>query len=123
MTATDSATAPAAPRPNRVTISSIETGAPLPADAYRPVRDFLAGKRRLWLPLHVSPDGDCLGCALALAHMLNGHGHECLVVSADPIPDVYKIFLPEHTRRALDRLFVGPTPSGPPPPRRVFHCG
>ena len=114
MTATDSPTAPVAPRPG-VVISSVETGAPLAADAYHPVRDFLAGKRRLWLPLHVSPDGDCLGCSLALAHMLNQHGHECTVVSADPIPDVYKIFLPEPGRRALDRLFVGPTPPGPPP--------
>jgi phosphoesterase RecJ-like protein len=95
-------------------VSSAERGGPLSAADYAPAREFLAGKRRLWLPLHVSPDGDCLGCSLALAHMLNRHGHECTVVSADPIPTIYSVFLPD-ARAALDRVFVGATPRGGPP--------
>jgi phosphoesterase RecJ-like protein len=95
-------------------VASADRGAPLAAADYAPARAFLAGKRRLWLPLHVSPDGDCLGCSLALAHMLNQHGHECTVVSADPIPAIYSVFLPD-AKAALDRVFIGPTPPGGPP--------
>jgi phosphoesterase RecJ-like protein len=95
-------------------VASTERGGPLVAADYAPARAFLAGKRRLWLPLHVSPDGDCLGCSLALAHMLNQHGHECTVVSADPIPAIYSVFVPQ-ARTALDRMFIGATPPGPPP--------
>src|SRR5437764_11101538 len=101
VTTTDPAiTAPA--RPGRV-ISSVETGAPLAAADYAPVAAFLAGRRRLWLPLHVSPDGDCLGCSLALAHVLNQQGHDCTVVSADPIPAVYGSRLPDPARDGHDR--------------------
>ncbi len=107
------ASPPPATRPGLV-ITSAERGAPLAAADYAPAHDFLEGKRRLWLPLHVSPDGDCLGCSLALAHMLNLHGHECIVVSADPIPTIYGMFLPD-ARAALDRVFTGANPPGPPP--------
>ena len=104
-----------APARERLVVSSLELGAPLAAAAYRPVRRFLHGRRRFWLPLHISPDGDCLGCNLALAHVLNQHGHECLVISADPIPQVYAPFLPLAEGSGLDRLYVGSTPPGPPP--------
>jgi phosphoesterase RecJ-like protein len=49
--------------------------------------------RRLLLCLHEKPDGDAVGSNLAMALALSGLGKEVLVVSSDPLPDIYR-FLP-----------------------------
>jgi len=54
---------------------------------YQPAAEFIGKYKRIWLPLHVSPDGDCIGSSMAVAHMLNQQGHDCTVISADPIPE------------------------------------
>lgn len=46
------------------------------------------------LACHVSPDGDCLGAALALARALRTLGKDVTVLSQDGVPDHYR-FLPD----------------------------
>ncbi len=42
--------------------------------------------RRIALLAHESPDGDCIGSALGLAHLLQHIGKECVPACADPAP-------------------------------------
>jgi phosphoesterase RecJ-like protein len=76
---------------------------------YSLLNGWLEGAERIWLPLHESPDGDCLGSSLAFARVLRSRGFECTVISSDPIPDVYT---PLYN---ADDVFVGDRPPGPPP--------
>lgn len=48
---------------------------------------------RFLIATHVRPDGDAIGSALALRHILSDLGKEVLVLSQDKIPDNY-LFLP-----------------------------
>lgn len=75
---------------------------------YLLIEGWLQGATRIWLPLHVSPDGDCLGSSLAFARALRARGYECTVVSSDPIPEVYSSLY------TADEVFVGAVPPGPP---------
>lgn len=45
-----------------------------------------AESRRILLVLHVRPDGDSVGCSLAVARCLRSLGKQAAVVCADPIP-------------------------------------
>ena len=75
---------------------------------YSSIGDWLEGAGKIWSPLHVSPDGDCLGSCLAFARGLRSRGYDCTVVSSDPIPRMYaSLYSP-------DELFVGDVPPGPP---------
>ncbi len=75
---------------------------------YSKITAWLEGAGRIWLPLHVSPDGDCLGSSLAFARALCARGYEAQVVSSDPIPTVYAgLYNPED-------VFIGAVPPGPP---------
>lgn len=74
---------------------------------YTKIAAWLEGAERIWLPLHVSPDGDCLGSNLAFARALKERGYSCQVVSSDPIPDVYA---PIYN---AEDVFVGDVPPGP----------
>ena len=42
--------------------------------------------RRIALLAHESPDGDCIGSALGMAHLLHQIGKECVPACADPAP-------------------------------------
>jgi phosphoesterase RecJ-like protein len=76
---------------------------------YTKISEWLQGAGRIWLPLHVGPDGDSLGSNLAFAGALKLRGYDCVVVSTDPIPDVYAPFYnPED-------VFIGDVPPGPAP--------
>jgi len=57
------------------------------------VRGELERHQRCLISTHVSPEGDALGSALALAHALRGIGKEALVVNRDPVPRLLD-FLP-----------------------------
>lgn len=46
------------------------------------------------LACHVRPDGDTLGSALALAHILRQYGKDAVVIAVDGVPDNYS-FIPE----------------------------
>jgi phosphoesterase RecJ-like protein len=74
---------------------------------YSQINDWLEGAGRIMLPLHESPDGDCLGSCLAFARALRSRGYDCAVVSTDPVPQMYAgLYDPEE-------LFVGASPPGP----------
>ncbi len=49
--------------------------------------------QRVFLIIHVDPDGDAIGSALALAHALRKLGKNCTLACADPIPEAFS-FLP-----------------------------
>ncbi|MGH2510917.1 MAG: DHH family phosphoesterase, partial [Ktedonobacteraceae bacterium] len=54
---------------------------------------LIASARRIALLAHEHPDGDCLGSALGLAHILRAIGKTCIPACADPAPK-YLSFLP-----------------------------
>jgi bifunctional oligoribonuclease and PAP phosphatase NrnA len=47
---------------------------------------LLAPARRVALLAHENPDGDCIGSALGMAHMLRALGKTCVPACADPPP-------------------------------------
>src|SRR5512135_2272281 len=57
---------------------------------------FRNGERFL-LAVHVSPDGDAIGSAVALSMALDSLGKRSFVYSRDPVPKYYR-FLPGHER-------------------------
>ena len=59
----------------------------------RAVEQALRRHHRILISTHVSPEGDALGSALALAHALRDMGKEVLVVNRDPVPRLLD-FLP-----------------------------
>lgn len=50
----------------------------------------LCAAERIVLAGHVNPDGDTLGCILALTHVLRVLGKEAVPLSADGVPDIYR---------------------------------
>src|SRR5579883_318520 len=46
--------------------------------------------KRVVLAAHVNPDGDTLGCILALAHALKALEVEAVPLAADGIPEIYR---------------------------------
>lgn len=64
--------------------------------------DMVRDADRIALFLHESPDGDTIGCALALNRALRSAGKSTCVVSPDPVPDVFH-YLPG-VDEVLDRL-------------------
>lgn len=51
--------------------------------------------RRFVVTSHVRPDGDSLGCAVALAHALRDLGKETAIVNPSPAPQRYRFLDPE----------------------------
>ena len=75
--------------------------------------DILRQAERVLIPLHVSPDGDSMGSALAMAWACRQLGAEPVVVSADPIPEKYQFLLgdepilsPDNSRGSYDLLLL-----------------
>lgn len=60
---------------------------------YFAVAETLHQARNIALCGHVMPDGDCLGSMLALGRALKIMGKEVLMLSPDPVPELYA-FLP-----------------------------
>lgn len=46
--------------------------------------------QKIVLAGHVNPDGDTLGCVLALAHVLRNAGKDVTAISTDGVPDIYR---------------------------------
>ncbi len=98
-------------QPAPTTIQSAP-GTVLAAADYAPAAAFLAQYRRIWMSLHVSPDGDSLGSNLGLAHVLRQRGHDVSVLSPDPLPDNLVSFV---QRDPGNPVIFGNTAPGPPP--------
>lgn len=58
--------------------------------SYQAAVKALVEAKRVVLAAHVNPDGDTLGCVLALTHLLRGLGKEAIPLSADGVPDIYR---------------------------------
>jgi phosphoesterase RecJ-like protein len=69
----------------------------------RAVQAELERHRRVLISTHVSPEGDALGSALALAHALRGVGKEALVVNRDPVPRLLDFLPADGLYRQVDR--------------------
>jgi len=52
--------------------------------------EVIRGARRIVVAGHENPDGDALGCVLALTHALRSLGKEITPLSADPVPEIYR---------------------------------
>jgi bifunctional oligoribonuclease and PAP phosphatase NrnA len=61
------------------------------------IAEALQARRHVLLLNHESPDGDCLGSTLALAHALWARGQRATVGSVDGVPEMYR-FLPGSDR-------------------------
>ncbi|MBR2329047.1 MAG: bifunctional oligoribonuclease/PAP phosphatase NrnA, partial [Clostridia bacterium] len=57
------------------------------------ILSFIRDNRQFTVMSHTSPDGDTLGSALGLVHMLRAMGKEAEAVCSDPVPGIYS-FLP-----------------------------
>ncbi len=62
-------------------------------DSPRNILRAVKAAKRILIPLHLRPDGDAVGSALACYHLFSDLGKKVTVVSADPIPEIF-LFLP-----------------------------
>lgn len=69
---------------------------PLP-DAIKTIARLLTGSHTVLLTTHVNPDGDGLGCELALAEWLITHGSDVRIINHSGTPPYYR-FLDTHNR-------------------------
>lgn len=72
------------------------------------ILSFIRDNQQFTVMSHTSPDGDTLGSALALIHMLRALGKEAEAVCSDPVPGVYS-FLP-----GADEVKIGGEGTGYP---------
>jgi phosphoesterase RecJ-like protein len=68
------------------------------------VQEALLRHQRCLVSTHMSPEGDALGSALALAHALRGMGKEALVVNRDPVPRLLDFLPSEGLFRQVGRV-------------------
>ncbi|OGC44352.1 hypothetical protein A2V54_03160 [candidate division WWE3 bacterium RBG_19FT_COMBO_53_11] len=66
-------------------------------DSPRNILRTLKESKRILIPLHLRPDGDSIGSALASYHLFRNMGKKVVVASADPLPEVL-LFLPAAKR-------------------------
>ncbi|MBN1773895.1 MAG: DHH family phosphoesterase [Deltaproteobacteria bacterium] len=69
--------------------------------------ELLGAARRVLLGIHRNPDGDAVGSALGLAHVLRGRGAEVVCFFAEGVPAPFRFLV--GADRTVDRL-----PEGPP---------
>ncbi len=64
----------------------------------------ISAAQNIVLAGHVNPDGDTLGCVLALAHVLRQAGKDVVAISSDGVPDIYR-WMPgtDHIVRGTER--------------------
>ena len=56
---------------------------------YRAIADLIDASGSFLITSHIDPDGDAVGCQLAICSILKGLGKEAKVVAEDPIPTTY----------------------------------
>ncbi len=78
----------------------LEPGEPI----WKELVGMVADGRRILLVLHIRPDGDSVGCSLAVARCLRGIGSQAVVVAPDPIPANLRFLDPDQECVPPDRL-------------------
>lgn len=66
--------------------SNAALNAHIDPELVRQAMNLIAAARRIGLLAHEHPDGDCIGSALGLAHILGAMGKVCVPACADPPP-------------------------------------
>jgi bifunctional oligoribonuclease and PAP phosphatase NrnA len=64
--------------------------------------EIVRGHQRFMLTTHIRPDGDAIGCELALAAILRAVGKDVLVCNAFAVPPNLRFLDPHQTFRQLD---------------------
>lgn len=62
---------------------------------FRQAAEFLKSCEDVYILIHHSPDGDCIGSGFSLQAVLRQMGKRAKVLCADPIPEKYAYLLPE----------------------------
>lgn len=79
---------------------------------------LIAERRSFLVTSHARPDGDAIGSALGMMHLLEGLGKHVDVAFADPIPVIYR------TLPGVERIAATLPPSGAAPDVVIFlECG
>jgi phosphoesterase RecJ-like protein len=71
---------------SRMSPTNAALAAQLDAALVRQAMALITPARRIALLAHESPDGDCIGSALGMAHILMALGKTCVPACADPAP-------------------------------------
>jgi bifunctional oligoribonuclease and PAP phosphatase NrnA len=66
------------------------------------ILEFLQNHSTFVLTTHVNPDGDAIGCEIALALWLRGRGKTVHVINHNATPFVYRFLDPENTIRTFN---------------------
>ncbi len=67
-----------------------------------PLISFLLRHDRFVLTTHINPDGDAIGCEIALASWLNDRGKDVTIINHNATPFVYRFLDPGGTIRTFD---------------------
>lgn len=81
------------------------------------IADEIRARRRFLLTSHIRPDGDAIGCELALAGALRALGKQVTIVNRDPTPD-FLAWMP-----GADRIQVADRADGEFDAAIVLECG
>ena len=81
------------------------------------IADEIRARRRFVLTSHIRPDGDAIGCELALAGALRALGKQVTIVNRDPTPD-FLAWMP-----GADRIQVADRADGEFDAAIVLECG
>ncbi|MEE9293453.1 MAG: bifunctional oligoribonuclease/PAP phosphatase NrnA [Phycisphaerae bacterium] len=65
----------------------------VPVDEFRRISSIVVNWRRPLLVTHVSPDGDALGCLVAMRSILRRFNAQPITVSFDPVPRQYQLLV------------------------------
>ncbi|MFQ6049284.1 MAG: bifunctional oligoribonuclease/PAP phosphatase NrnA, partial [Phycisphaerae bacterium] len=64
---------------------------PIPARQFDQAAKLLGPARRVLLTTHIRPDGDAIGCVVAMRQILRASGKDVLAVLLDPVPQHYEL--------------------------------
>jgi phosphoesterase RecJ-like protein len=87
----------------------------LQADSIAALLSLLCERQSFLITSHARPDGDAIGSAVGLMHLLNAMGKDVQVAFADPIPQIYG-YLPGVKR------IVHSLPTVPPDAAILLEC-
>ena len=76
------------------------------AQDYDSISAFIREGESFTLLSHISPDGDTLGSALALTHLLDKLGKTVEIVCSNPVPKIYS-YMPGSDRVKMPEDAVG----------------